>query len=106
MLSVSGLTKRFEDLAVMEGFDLNLCRGGFTTLIGPSGCGKSTLFDILTGVFPKDGGRISWLGEDLPDLMGRAAYMPQKVHWLYEHPYITCGMRLLASLGGRNTPPS
>ena len=78
MLSVSGLTKRFEDLAVMEGFDLTLRRGGFTTLIGPSGCGKSTLFDVLTGVFPRDSGRISWLGEDIPDLMGKAAYMQQK----------------------------
>jgi len=78
MLSVSGLTKRFEDLTVMEGFDLTLRRGGFTTLIGPSGCGKSTLFDVLTGVFPRDSGRISWLGEDIPDLMGRAAYMQQK----------------------------
>lgn len=78
MLSVSGLTKRFQDLSVMEGFDLTLRRGGFTTLIGPSGCGKSTLFDILTGVFPRDGGRISWLGEEVPDLMGRAAYMQQK----------------------------
>ncbi len=78
MLSVSGLTKRFEDLSVMDGFDLTLRRGGFTTLIGPSGCGKSTLFDILTGVFPKDGGRISWLGEAVPHLMGRAAYMQQK----------------------------
>ncbi|MBW2561501.1 MAG: ABC transporter ATP-binding protein [Deltaproteobacteria bacterium] len=78
MLSVSGLTKRFEDLSVMEGFDLTLRRGGFTTLIGPSGCGKSTLFDVLTGVFPRDSGRISWLGEDIPDLMGKAAYMQQK----------------------------
>jgi len=78
MLSVSGLTKNFEDLSVMKGFDLTVPRGGFTTLIGPSGCGKSTLFDILTGVFPRDGGRISWLGEDVSDLMGSAAYMQQK----------------------------
>ena len=78
MLSVSGLTKKFEGLTVMEEFDLIVPRGGFTTLIGPSGCGKSTLFDVLTGVFPKDGGRISWLGEDVSDLMGRAAYMQQK----------------------------
>ncbi len=78
MLSVSGLTKKFENLTVMEGFDLTVPRGGFTTLIGPSGCGKSTLFDVLTGVFPRDGGRISWLEEDVPDLMGRAAYMQQK----------------------------
>ncbi|MBW2648724.1 MAG: ABC transporter ATP-binding protein [Deltaproteobacteria bacterium] len=60
MLSVSGLTKRFEDLTGMEGFDLTVRRG------------------VLTGVFPKDGGRISWLGEDVSDLMGRAAYMQQK----------------------------
>lgn len=78
MLSVSGLTKKFEELSVMKGFDLTVPRGGFTTLIGPSGCGKSTLFDILTGVFPRDGGRISWLGEDVSDLMGSAAYMQQK----------------------------
>ncbi len=62
----------------MDGFDMNVPRGGFTTLIGPSGCGKSTFFDVLTGVLPKDDGRISWLGEDLPDLMRRAAYMQQK----------------------------
>ena len=62
----------------MDGFDMTVPRGGFTTLIGPSGCGKSTFFDVLTGVFPRDGGRISWLGEDVPDLMGRAAYMQQK----------------------------
>jgi len=78
MLSVSGLTKRFEGLTVMEGFDLTVPRGGFTTLIGPSGCGKSTLFDVLTGVFPRDDGRISWLGEAVPALMSRAAYMQQK----------------------------
>ena len=78
MLSVSGLTKRFEGLTVMKGFNLTVNRGSFTSLIGPSGCGKSTLFDVLTGVFPGDGGRISWLGEDVPDLMGRAAYMQQK----------------------------
>jgi len=78
MLSVSGLTKRFEGLTVMEGFDLTVPRGGFTTLIGPSGCGKSTLFHVLTGVFPRDDGRISWLGEAVPDLMSRAAYMQQK----------------------------
>lgn len=78
MLSVSGLTKKFENLTVIEGFDLTVRRGSFTTLIGPSGCGKSTLFDVLSGVFPRDGGRISWLGEDVPDLMGRAAYMQQK----------------------------
>lgn len=80
MLSVSGLTKKFEGLSVMDGFDLTIRRGGFTTLIGPSGCGKSTLFDVLTGVFPRDSGRISWLGlgEEISDLMGKAAYMQQK----------------------------
>ena len=45
---------------------------------GPSGCGKSTLFDVLTGIVPKDAGRIDWLGKELPDLGHAAAYMQQK----------------------------
>jgi putative hydroxymethylpyrimidine transport system ATP-binding protein len=77
MLKVSGLTKRFGNLCVLENFDLVVPRRCFTILIGPSGCGKSTLFDVLTGVVPKNDGEISWLGETLPHLRQKSAYMQQ-----------------------------
>ncbi|MBN1141671.1 MAG: ABC transporter ATP-binding protein [Deltaproteobacteria bacterium] len=78
MLAVSELSKKFPGLEVLSGFSLTVPRNGFTALVGPSGCGKSTFFDLLTGVVPKDGGRIQWLGEALDHLGGVAAYMQQK----------------------------
>ncbi|WP_373499652.1 ABC transporter ATP-binding protein [Desulfococcus sp.] len=78
MLAISHLSKRFDDLTVLEGFDLTVPRGGVTVLIGPSGCGKTTLFDLLTGVVPPDSGTLSWMGDPLPHLGAVGAYMPQK----------------------------
>lgn len=77
MLQVTALTKRFGARCVFEHFSLSVPPNGFTILIGPSGCGKSTLFDVLTGISDRQAGRISWRGEPLPHLRGRAAYMQQ-----------------------------
>lgn len=34
---------------VLNGIDLQICEGEFTTLVGPSGCGKSTLLRLVLG---------------------------------------------------------
>jgi len=78
VLDVSNLTKSFGDLTVLEGFDLTVKKGKFTTLVGASGCGKSTFFDVLTGVVPRDAGEIVWKGKEVPNLGKKAAYMQQK----------------------------
>ena len=78
MLKVSGLSKHFGDLVVLDNFNFTVSRRGFTILIGPSGCGKSTLFNLLTGVLPREGGDIFWLEKSLPHLGKNAAYMQQK----------------------------
>jgi len=78
MLSVSGLTKVFDQHPVFSGFDLTVSRNRFAVLIGPSGCGKSTFFDVLTGVTPADAGQITWQGTEVGHLGDLAAYMHQK----------------------------
>jgi putative hydroxymethylpyrimidine transport system ATP-binding protein len=78
MLTVSGLSKRFHDRSVFDGFDLSVPEGGFTVMIGPSGCGKSTLFNVLTGAEMRDRGKIVWQGKPLDHLGETAAYMQQK----------------------------
>lgn len=78
LLVLKNISKKYQDLDVIDNFDLSLSRGGFTTLIGPSGCGKSTLFDILMGLSKKDAGEVSWKGQTLSDLSGHAALMHQK----------------------------
>ncbi len=78
MLSVSGLTKVFDQHPVFSGFDLRVQQNRFAVLLGPSGCGKSSFFDLLTGVIQAEGGSISWLGREVEHLGTIAAYMHQK----------------------------
>ncbi len=78
MLRIVNLAKRFDDLIILEKFNLTVSPNGFTVLIGPSGCGKSTLFDLLTGVVLKDSGAIIWKQRNVNHLRRNAAYMQQK----------------------------
>jgi putative hydroxymethylpyrimidine transport system ATP-binding protein len=78
MLSVSGLTKVFDQQPVFSGFDLTVTRNRFAVLIGPSGCGKSTFFDVLTGVTSANEGELSWQGTNVDHLGNITAYMHQK----------------------------
>ena len=78
MLRIVNLAKRFDDLIILEKFNLTVSTNGFTVLIGPSGCGKSTLFDLLTGVVPKDSGTIIWNQRRVNHVGRNSAYMQQK----------------------------
>ena len=39
--------------------------GEFVALLGPNGAGKTTLFQLLSGLFVPDGGRIAVMGHDM-----------------------------------------
>ena len=56
---ITGLTKAFGDNLVLRGLDLDLPGGQVTALMGANGAGKSTLVKILSGVYRRDGGRIT-----------------------------------------------
>jgi L-cystine transport system ATP-binding protein len=47
MISVKGLTKRFDQLEVLKGIDLEVEKGKVIVLIGPSGSGKTTFLRCL-----------------------------------------------------------
>ena len=47
VLSVRGLTKKFGNLEVLRGLDLDIRDGEQIAIIGPSGCGKSTFLRCL-----------------------------------------------------------
>ena len=57
MISVSGVTKHFDEIHALEHSDLDIATGEFITVVGPSGCGKSTLLRIIAGLIdPTEGG--------------------------------------------------
>jgi NitT/TauT family transport system ATP-binding protein len=60
VLRIESLEKAFgpHQPNVVEGFDLEVHRGEFVTLIGPSGCGKTTVLRIAAGLLNASSGEI------------------------------------------------
>lgn len=50
-----GLTKRYGELTVFSGVDLDLAAREIVALVGPSGCGKTTLLRCIDGLIPCEG---------------------------------------------------
>src|SRR6202051_952650 len=67
-LSIRGLSKRFANLEVLKGIDLDIESGEFTVLVGPSGCGKSTLLNIVAGLERSSAGTIEIGGRVVNDV--------------------------------------
>ena len=63
LLSMNAIEKRFGDVQVLKKVDMEVACGEVHALMGENGAGKSTLIKILTGVYPKDGGSITFSGK-------------------------------------------
>ena len=68
VISVKGLTKKFGELEVLKGLDLDIHDGERIAIIGPSGCGKSTFLRCLNCMEDPSGGSILFEGADLADM--------------------------------------
>jgi len=68
LVRFEAVTKRFGDVAAVDGVSLDVAEGEFFALLGPSGCGKTTLMRLLAGFEAPDTGRILLNGEDIAGL--------------------------------------
>jgi spermidine/putrescine transport system ATP-binding protein len=66
-IELSGLTKRFGEIAV-DNIDLTVASGEFFSLLGPSGCGKTTTLRLIAGFEQPTSGRILLDGADVSDV--------------------------------------
>jgi branched-chain amino acid transport system ATP-binding protein len=65
MLRLESVRKSFGGVVATREVTLDFEGGSFTAIIGPNGAGKTTLFNLITGRFAPDGGRILLAGEDI-----------------------------------------
>src|SRR5215211_7309043 len=71
-LRVRGLEKRYGDVEVLRGIDLDAQRGEFLALLGPSGCGKTTTLRVVAGFERPHAGSIEIGGDRVCDATSNA----------------------------------
>ncbi|MBL8311591.1 MAG: sn-glycerol-3-phosphate ABC transporter ATP-binding protein UgpC [Burkholderiales bacterium] len=57
-VEIRQIVKRFGDVEVIHGINLDIRDGEFVVFVGPSGCGKSTLLRMIAGLESTTGGDI------------------------------------------------
>jgi ABC-type branched-subunit amino acid transport system ATPase component/ABC-type branched-subunit amino acid transport system permease subunit len=65
VLELSAVSRHFGGIRAVAGASLAVRAGEIHALIGPNGAGKTTLFNIASGLFPPDGGRVVLCGEEV-----------------------------------------
>ena len=72
LIRLRGLVKSYhrgeQDIAVLQGIDLDVAAGEFVALMGPSGSGKSTLLNLIAGIDQPSAGTIEIGGVDIATL--------------------------------------
>jgi ABC-2 type transport system ATP-binding protein len=64
-LLLEDVVKNYGAVRALDGISLRASAGEFVALLGPNGAGKTTLFQLLSGLFVPDGGRIAVMGHDM-----------------------------------------
>ncbi|HEY7649000.1 MAG TPA: ABC transporter ATP-binding protein [Methylomirabilota bacterium] len=68
MLALEGVTKRFGGLTAVRQVTLEVPAGTLLGIIGPNGAGKTTLFNVVSGYYRPEEGRILFEGNDITGL--------------------------------------
>jgi lipooligosaccharide transport system ATP-binding protein len=80
-LKVRALRKRYGELEVVSGLDLEVAPGECFGLLGPNGAGKTTTLRLCLGLTHPDAGEIELLGEPVPararEARSRIGVVPQ-----------------------------
>jgi branched-chain amino acid transport system ATP-binding protein len=65
LLEVQTVSKRFGGLQALSNVSFSVGEREIVGIIGPNGAGKTTLFNVVTGVYAPDSGRVVFRGQDV-----------------------------------------
>lgn len=62
LLETRALEKTFGGVRAIQGVDFGIEEGEIVSIIGPNGAGKTSFFNVISGIFPPDGGSVLFDG--------------------------------------------
>lgn len=94
---VKNLTKKYDDLLVLDDISFSVKKGEFLVLVGPTGCGKTTFLNSLTKIININSGQILIDDEPVDPKKHDLAYILQEystMPWLTVEENIAYGLKI------------
>jgi peptide/nickel transport system ATP-binding protein len=97
LLSVSGLSKAYDGVRVLDGVNFDMAKGETLGLFGKSGSGKSTIGRCITMLDKPSAGEIRFNGKDILR-MKRKEFAPirPRIQMIFQHPETSLDPRMTA----------
>ncbi|PJI85145.1 carbohydrate ABC transporter ATP-binding protein (CUT1 family) [Yoonia maricola] len=101
-VTLNKVIKRYGDVQVIHGVDLDIADGEFCVFVGPSGCGKSTLLRMVAGLEETTEGSIHIGDRDVTrmDPSERGVAMVFQTYALYPHMTVKDNMGFGLKMNG------
>ncbi|MEE9163215.1 MAG: ABC transporter ATP-binding protein [Thermoplasmata archaeon] len=94
LLRIDDVRKHFGGIRAVDGLTADVEEGTLVGLIGPNGSGKSTLFNVISGVYKPDGGRVLFRDERIDGLNPDEIFARGVVR-SFQNPRLFAGMTVL-----------
>jgi len=103
-VTLTGVSKRFGDVSVLDRIDLDVADREFMVLVGPSGCGKSTALRLIAGLEEATEGEIAIGGRSVDGVAPRERDIAMVFQSYALYPHMTIRENLEFGLRMRKTP--
>jgi lipoprotein-releasing system ATP-binding protein len=90
MLSATNIQKKYGQIQVLKGVDININKGEVVSIVGSSGAGKSTLLHILGTLDTADAGQIILNNQRIDKLTGKklAAFRNKEIGFIFQFHHL------------------
>jgi len=97
ILKLEGVRKYFGGVRAVDGVSFSVEEGALLGIIGPNGSGKTTLFNVISGVYKPDSGKIYFMGERIDGLEPHEVFKKGIVR-SFQNPRLFLGMTVIENL--------
>ena len=68
IIELRNISKKYDEMTILDNLNLDIKKNEFLTLLGPSGCGKTTTLKIIAGFEYSDEGKVLFQGKEMNEI--------------------------------------